>query len=131
VVACSPDNILAAGQTMLMNPSPGATTLGLLGSSSDGGSEGTIVINYTDGTSSTATVSFNDWASAPGGGDTAVATMPYRNTAGGTSQAITMYVFATTVPVDPSKTVASITFPDVSNQLGQTAMHIFAVSLGG
>ncbi len=131
VAACSPDNILAAGQTMLMSPAPGATTLGLLGSSSDGGSQGTIMINYTDGTSSAATVSFNDWASAPGGGDTAVATMPYRNSASGTSQAITMFVFATTVPVDPSKTVASVTFPDVSNQLGQTAMHIFAVSLGG
>jgi predicted alpha-1,2-mannosidase len=131
VAACSPDNILAAGQTLVMNPTPGASTLGLLGSSSDGGSQGTIVISYTDGTSSTATVSFNDWASGPGGGDTAVATMPYRNTANGTSQGITMYVFATTVPVDSSKTVASITFPDISNQLGQTAMHIFAVSLGG
>ncbi|HYK67966.1 MAG TPA: GH92 family glycosyl hydrolase [Streptosporangiaceae bacterium] len=131
VAACSPDNILAAGQTMLMSPVSGASTLGLLGSSSDGGSQGTIVINYTDGTSSTATVSFNDWASAPGGGDTAVATMPYRNSASGTSQGITMYVFATTVSVDSSKTVASITFPDVSNQVGQTAMHIFAVSLGG
>jgi hypothetical protein len=130
VAACSPDNILAAGQTMLMSPVSGATTLGLLGSSSNGGSQGTIVINYTDGTSSTATVSFNDWASGPGGGDTAVATMPYRNSSSGTSQAITMYVFATTVPVDSSKTVASITFPNVSNQVGQTAMHIFAVSLG-
>ena len=130
--ACSPDNILAGGQTMLVSPTPGATTLGLLGSSSNGGSQGTIVINYTDGTSATAIVSFNDWASGPGGGDTAVATMPYRNSVSGTSQMITMYVFATTVTVDPSKTVASITFPDVASQVGQgqTAMHIFAVSLG-
>jgi predicted alpha-1,2-mannosidase len=128
--ACSPDNILAAGQTMLMSPTQGATALGLLGSSSNGGSQGTIVINYTDGTSSTATVSFNDWASGPGGGDTAVATMPYRNSSSGTSQAITMYVFATTVSVDSSKTVASVTFPDVANNVSNTAMHIFAVSLG-
>jgi hypothetical protein len=45
-----------------------------------------------------------------------------------------MYVFATTVPVDSSKTVASITFPAVSNSVGPpdypTAMHIFAISLG-
>jgi hypothetical protein len=43
-----------------------------------------------------------------------------------------MYVFATTVPVDPSKTVASIIFPDVASQVGQsvTAMHIYALSLG-
>jgi hypothetical protein len=132
VAACSPDNILADGQTMLVNGTAGATTLGLLGSASHGPSSGTIVINYTDGTSSSQAVTFNDWAAAPSGGDTAVATMPYRNTSSGTSQTITMYVFATTVPVDPSKTVASVTFPDVSNHVGSgvTAMHIFALSLG-
>jgi predicted alpha-1,2-mannosidase len=132
VAVCTPDNILAAGQTMLVNGTAGATTLGLLGASTNGGSQGTITINYTDGTSSTATVSFNDWASGPGSGDTAVATMAYRNAIGGGSQSITMYLFATTVPVDSSKTVASITFPDVGTQTanGATAMHIFAVSLG-
>jgi Glycosyl hydrolase family 92/IPT/TIG domain len=132
VAACANDNILPFGQTMLMNGTAGATTLGLLGGSTNGGSSGTITINYTDGTSSTATVSFNDWASGPGNGDTAVATMAYRNSTSGASQAITMYVFATTVPVDSSKTVASITFPNVASQVGQntTAMHIFAMSLG-
>jgi predicted alpha-1,2-mannosidase len=133
VAACTPDNILASGQTMLVNGTAGASTLGLLGSSTNGSSEGTITINYTDGTSSTETVSFNDWAQGPGSGDTAVATMSYRNSISGTSQSITMYVYATTVPVDPSKTVASIIFPDVSGQVGPstTAMHIFAVSMGG
>jgi len=57
----------------------GASTPSLLGSSTNGGSRGTITINSTDGTSSTETVSFNDWASSPRSGDTAVATMPYRN----------------------------------------------------
>jgi predicted alpha-1,2-mannosidase len=132
VAACAPDNILAAGQTMLVQGQSGASTLGLLGSSTNGSSQGTIVINYTDGTSSTQTVSFTDWAQSPGGADTAVATMPYRNSISGTSQTITMYVFATTVPVDSSKTVASVTFPDVSNGVGSgtTAMHIFAISEG-
>jgi predicted alpha-1,2-mannosidase len=130
--ACAPDNILTFGQTMLVNGTAGATTLGLLGSSSEGSSEGTITINYTDGTSTTETVSFNDWAEGPGSGDTAVATMAYRNSTSGSSQSITMYVYATTVPVDSSKTVASITFPDISNQATQSsaAMHVFAVSLG-
>jgi predicted alpha-1,2-mannosidase len=132
VPACSPDNILAAGQTMLVRGTSGATTLGLLGSSTNGSSQGTITINYTDGTSSTQTVYFTDWAQPPGNGDTAVATMSYRNSDSGTSQPITMYVVATTVPVDSSKTVASVTFPDVSTRVasGVTAMHVFAVSLG-
>jgi lysophospholipase L1-like esterase len=132
VASCVPDNILAAGETMLVNGTAGETTLGLLGSSSNGASQGTIVINYTDGTSSTETVSFNDWAGGPGNGDTAVATMPYRNSDTGSSQTLTMYVYATTVPVNPAKTVASVVFPDVSNNVGAgvTAMHIFALALG-
>lgn len=129
---CSPDNILAAGQTVLVNGKAGQTTLGLLGSSSNGGSQGTIVINYTDGTSSTQTVSFNDWAGGPGGADTAVATMPYRNSSAGGSQTLGMYVYATTVPVNPAKTVASVVLPDVSNRVGTgvTAMHVFGLALG-
>jgi beta-glucosidase len=123
------DNILAAGQIIIMNGEAGQTTLGLLGSSNNGASQGTIAIFYTDGTSSTGTVSFNDWAGGPGGGDTAVATMPYRNSGGG-SQTIKMYVYATTVPVDPSKTVESVVLPDVNNTDSGTAMHIFALALG-
>jgi predicted alpha-1,2-mannosidase len=132
VPSCAQDNILAAGQTMLVQGKSGASALGLLGSSTNGSSQGTIVINYTDGTSSTQTVSFTDWAQSPGGADTAVATMPYRNSIDGTSQSITMYVFATTVPVDSSKTVASVTFPDVAASVdpNTTAMHIFAISEG-
>ena len=59
-------------------------------------------------------MTFNDWAAGPSGDDAAVATMPYRNTRDGTSQTITMYVFATTVPLDAGKTVASVTLPDVA-----------------
>jgi hypothetical protein len=125
----APDNILAAGQTMLVNGTAGQATLGLLGSSSNGASQGTIVIFYTDGTSSTGTVSFSDWAVRPGTGDTPVATMPYRNSASG-SQNITMYVCATTVPVDPSKTAEFIVLPDVNTTDNGTAMHIFALALG-
>jgi hypothetical protein len=132
VPACAMDNILASGQTMLVAGKSGAKTLGLLGSSTNGSSQGMVVVNYTDGTSSMEPVMFDDWASSPGTGDTAVATMPYRNSTGGSSQTITMYVFAATVPVDSSKTVVSVTLPDVSNTVGSgvTGMHIFALSLG-
>ena len=129
VQPCNNDNILAEGQTMLV--SGGGSTLGFLVSSTNGGSQGTVIINYTDGTSSTATLSVNDWAGGPGNGDTSVAAMTYRNSFGG-SQTINMWVYATTVPVTSSKTVASVTFPDVSNTTsnGATAMHIFAIALG-
>jgi predicted alpha-1,2-mannosidase len=131
VASCTDDNILAAGQTMLVNGTAGASELGLLESSSNGGTSGPITINYTDGTSTTETLSSSDWANGPGTGETAVATMSYRNIDGGSSQSITMYVYATTVPIDSSKTVASITFPDISNSVGSnSAMHVFAVTTG-
>jgi predicted alpha-1,2-mannosidase len=132
VASCEPDNILAAGQTMLVNGTAGASNLGLLESSSNGGNSGTITINYTDGTSTTASISSSDWAQGPGPDETAVATMSYRNMDSGGSQEITMYVYALTIPIDSSKTVASVTFPDVANSVSDStsAMHIFAVATG-
>jgi hypothetical protein len=117
---------------MLVSGAAGANTLGLLENSTNGSTQGTITINYTDGTSSTAAISSSDWANGPGTGEMAAATMPYRNSTSGSSQQLTVYVYATTVPVDPSKTVQSITFPDVSDTTsgGATAMHIWSVSLG-
>jgi hypothetical protein len=130
--SCDPDNILAAGQTMLVTGAAGATELGLLESSSNGGTSGDITITYTDGTSTTDPLSSSDWAGGPGPDEAAVATMTYRNQDSGGSQTITMYVYATTVPIDSSKTVASVTFPNVANSVsGSTsALHIFAVSAG-
>ena len=130
--SCDPDNILAAGQTMLVTGTAGAGELGLLESSSNGGTSGNIVITYTDGTSTSDLLSSSDWAGGPGPGETAVATMTYRNQNSGGSQDITMYVYAATVPIDSSKTVASVTFPNVANSVSSStsAMHIFAVSTG-
>ncbi|HEX4832026.1 MAG TPA: GH92 family glycosyl hydrolase [Trebonia sp.] len=128
--ACASDNILADGQVMLVHAAAGATTLGLVGASGNGSATAPVTITYTDGTSDTQPVTFNDWANGPSAGDTAVATMSYRNQQNGSSQSIPMYVYATTVPVNPAKTVASITYPDVAGDVSDTAMHIFAVSLG-
>lgn len=132
VADCANDNILAAGQTMLVNGATGASSLGLLESSSNGSTSGPITITYTDGTSTTQTLASSDWAGGQGTNETAVATMSYRNMISGGSQAITMFVYATTIGINPAKTVASVTFPDVSNTVGSStsAMHIFAVTTG-
>lgn len=131
VPACQPDNILAAGQTMLVHGAAGASKLGFLGSSANGSSQGTVTVTYTDGTSSTATLSFTDWAQQPSAGNVIAATMPYRNSDSGSAQQITMYVFAATIGVDSAKTVASVTFPSVADHVsGNASMHIFAVATG-
>jgi phospholipase C len=129
VAAGTPDNVLAAGQIILLNGTAGQTTLGLLGSDSNGATSSTMTIFYTDGTTSTGTVSFGDWASGPVTGDTTVATMPYRNNPSG-AQDISMFVYATTVAIDSSKTVESVVLPNVNSTDSGTAMHIFAVALG-
>jgi hypothetical protein len=54
-----------------------------------------------------------------------VATTPYRNYLDGTKQTINTYVFADTVSVDTSKTVASITLPATVNN---GSIGIFAIS---
>ncbi|HET9169290.1 MAG TPA: GH92 family glycosyl hydrolase [Actinospica sp.] len=130
--SCADDDILAAGQTMLVAGSSGASKLGLLESSTNGTTSGPITITYTDGTSTTQTLNSSDWAGGPSAAETAVATMSYRNSNSGGAQSITMYVYATTVPIDSSKTVASITLPDVSSYVDSNtaAMHIFAVTTG-
>jgi hypothetical protein len=58
--------------------------------------------------------------------------MPYRNSQGGSSQQLTVYVSATQVPVNPSKRVVSVTLPEIGYYVAPsvTAMHIFALALG-
>jgi hypothetical protein len=115
-----------------VNGTSGASELGLLESASNGPASGPITINYTDGTSSTQNISSGDWASGPGTGETAVATMPYRNAGGSSTQQITMYVNSMAIPVDSSKTVASVTLPYIGTTITNStpAMHVFAVTTG-
>ena len=76
---CDADNILAAGQTILVDGASGASELGFLGASGNGTTSGTVTVNYTDGTSSTQPLTMTDWAQSPATGNVIAATMPYRN----------------------------------------------------
>ncbi|MFU8854976.1 glycoside hydrolase family 2 TIM barrel-domain containing protein [Micromonospora sp. SL1-18] len=122
-----PDNVIAEGQIILMEPSPGATILGFLGASANGATSGPVVITYTNGTSTTKDITFEAWQRGPSSSNITAATIPYRNGKSGRLDGTT-YVYATTVPIDPSKTVKTITLPNATN--GKTTMHIFAVALG-
>jgi hypothetical protein len=127
---CQPDNILAAGQKILVHGTAGATTLGFLGSSGNGSAGGPVTVTYTDGTSQTSQLYFGDWAQNASNGDITALTMPYRNGQGGVTQSITMYVFADEVALDPSKTVASVTLPMIADHVSDgTSTHVFALGL--
>jgi predicted alpha-1,2-mannosidase len=134
VAAGQPDAIMAGGQSIPLATPSGATSIGFLGSAVNAGTAGatgTVTVTYTDGTTSAATLGMSDWTLAansgsPQFGNVQVAATPYRNGAGG-SQAVTTYVFAQSIPVDGSKTVASITLPASVNN---GSIGIFAISAG-
>jgi hypothetical protein len=130
--ACRPDNVVAGAQTVLMRGTRGDTTLGLLGSSTSGTAQGTVLIHYRDGSTSAEPVSIGDWAGSTVSGDTTVAALPYRNSQSGTSDQLTVRVFAATVPVDPARTVTSVTLPDIGYTVAPSvpALHIFSLALG-
>ena len=125
---------MAGGQTIPVSTPAGATSIGFLGSAVNGGlvgASGTVTINYTDGTTSTGTLGMSDWtldanSGTPQFGDVTVATTPYRNAPTG-MQSVNTYIFADTVPVDGSKTVASITLPATVNN---GSIGIFDISAG-
>ncbi|MFF4489957.1 GH92 family glycosyl hydrolase [Streptomyces sp. NPDC001544] len=137
VTSGQPDNVEMAGQTIPMPADTSGASLGLLGAAvnapTDGsGVSGTLTVTYTDGTTSQATVGFSDWTLNGGGSkprpdDTTTVTTSYRNTASGGRNTVKTYVFATKIPLDPAKQVASITLP-VTGSTGTA--HLFSYGFG-
>jgi hypothetical protein len=75
-----PDNVVAQGQTILVSGS--GTTLGVLGAASaakPGGGKGTGTVYYTDGSTSSFTITLDSYSGTPGAGNSAIATLPYVN----------------------------------------------------
>ena len=129
--SCQPDNVLAAGQTILLTGKAGATMIGFLGTSTDGATSGPVTITYTDGSTSTATLSFSDWAGTAAQGENTPASIPYRNSGSGTSQSLTISVYEMSLPLTAGQTVASVTLPYVSDNInGNATMHIFSIGEG-
>jgi predicted alpha-1,2-mannosidase len=126
------DNVNAGGQKINVTAPAGATRLSLLGSAGGANASGTLTITYTDGSTQTAPVGFSDWALRAGSIPVAydnrtVVTMPYRNSGGGTSQQLTVYLFATApIQLAAGKQVQSITMPN--NVQGGT-FHVFSIAI--
>ncbi|WP_235002525.1 lectin [Actinacidiphila paucisporea] len=136
-VAGQPDNLEVSGQTI---PQPAGSTghfLGLLGSATNAPTDGSgvpgeLTVTYTDGSTAKATVAFSDWtlnggSAQPLPGNTAAITTAYRDTASGGRDTVKAYVFSVKVPLDPAKTVASLTLP-VTGAAG--TVHLFAFGYG-
>ncbi len=139
VPAGQPDNVVAQGQTILLSGS--GTRLGFLGAASAGAGKGTGTAYYTDGSTSSFTITLDGYSSAPAAGNDVIATLPYLNDsqpgipggmAGKRNQ--TAYVFYTSAAITPGKTVQAVTLPAggsipaAGEQIG--GLHIFALGVG-
>ena len=93
------------------------TKLYLLGGAVNGQqSNQSVVVTYTDGTTSTFTQNFSDWAIPQNyTGETTVAQMANRVSPNGQTQTINMYVFGYTFALTAGKTPVSVKLPSNRN----------------
>jgi beta-glucosidase len=141
------DSVLAEGQTILMPASSTDTQLTFIGASSMDGEpgkstiddSGTGAIEYTDGTAQSYRLTFDNWFKPPdSSSNTTVATAAYVNDSKTASnhgvagrRNHKARLFAVSIPLDPGKTVSSVTLPTVATLPGVYPMHVFALALGG
>lgn len=125
--AGTPDNYVASGQTIHITGS--GTRLGILAAADDGTATGPVTVTYTDGTTSTASITVANWHTnqAATGSDILVTT-PSWDSAGNGPHPVSVY--ATSIPIDPSKTIASVTLPDISAGIESgLTLHVFALGI--
>jgi beta-glucosidase len=119
VPAGQPDNIATQGQVITLSGS--GTRLDLLGAGGPGTQSGDITITYTDGSTSTSTITLADWwANSPADGDTLVATTADWNqppTGNGPHQ---VSLYSTIVPLTAGEQIAYVSLPNLPG------MHLFA-----
>ncbi|BDH07036.1 GH92 family glycosyl hydrolase [Streptomyces seoulensis] len=123
-----PDNASAHGQTVeLTDP---AASLAFIGSAVNGNQSAKATVTYTDGSTSTADLSFTDWTVGGGGGSVqygneVVAKAAYRNVAGADKDPVATYVFATKPFSAPDgKRIRSVKLPDGGD------LHVFCLATG-
>jgi len=90
------------------------TTLAMLAAGVDGNQPSqTFVVNYSDGTSSDFAQSISDWYTPQSyAGESVAVTMAYRDTAAGTEDNRTFYLYGYSFPLNSAKTASSITLPN-------------------
>lgn len=114
--ANEPDAIGSSGQTVAL-PQGQFADLVLLGSGVNGSQESqTLIVHYTDGSSTQFTQGFSDWFTPQNyPREYEAVAMQYRNYENGTKDNRTFSLYAYLLPLNPSKFVQSITLPSNTN----------------
>jgi beta-glucosidase len=124
VTAGQPSTVTTQGQVIVQGGSGSALAFLLAGTSSL--QSGTVTVTYTDGTTSSGTITGPDWynnTAAPG--STLVVTTPHWNRPAGSTLPADHQVslYSSSVPLTAGKTVAYVTLPT------NNSLHIFATAV--
>ncbi|MGQ5580580.1 GH92 family glycosyl hydrolase [Streptomyces sp. ECR3.8] len=123
-----PDNWIPHGQRVPLGGRQ-ATGISFLGLATNGPSQGSAVVEYTDGSTQTVPVGLTDWT--PGtdhgfGNEPLVVTTGRNRAAGGSDTAQTKVFGTRPVALDPAKRVAAVVLPRGTDR---GVMHVFDVAL--
>ena len=119
----------------MIDVSGSGSTLGFLADTNNAALSGTGTVYYSDGTSSTYTLSAgNFWYPAGASGNpanTQVASVNYANYPSGPTTH-TIYVFEESIPIDSGETVTAVQLPTLGASLQGSAptLHVFAIGVG-
>jgi alpha-galactosidase len=117
------DNVAGGGATVLLSGQ--GSKLAFLGSEA-GFTSDTVTVTYTDGSTSAGTLGFPNWCcdDPTSYGSVPVLITDHRNTQGGPANFGLSYdVFYNSIPIDPAKTIASVTLPE------EPVIHVFAMDI--
>jgi beta-glucosidase len=122
--AGQPGAVTARGQVIVQGGT--GSTLAFLLAGTNGLRNGTVTVTYTDGSTSTGTITAPDWygnAAAPG--SALVVTAPYWNRPAGSTLPADhqVSVYSSSIPLTPGRTVAYLTLPTDSG------LHVFATAV--
>ena len=97
-------------------PQSNFNTLYLLGAGNGNQTGQTFTINYTTGSSVQAQLSMSSWTQSMGySGESVAFTAAHQNQSGGSTSAVTTYVYGYQIPLDPTRVLSSITLPNNTN----------------
>jgi beta-galactosidase len=132
-----PDNVLAEGQVILLTGT--GSKLGFVGAGSPDDQSGTGVVYYTDGSTSSYSLTMDNYFAAPDTGNETVAELSYVNdsnsaTNGGSPQrAHAAWIQYASVPITQGKTVSAVALPAggaVQSGGRVSGIHVFALGIG-
>ena len=119
------NTVAASGQTIALTQGK-FSTLTFLGAGINGAKAGkTFMVTYTDGTTTTFSVSLSNWHTQSNfAGETTALSMAYRDTVSGGRTTSNTFLYEYSLALNNTKTIASITLPNNTDTVAILAMDL-------